>query len=315
MKNIWRNILLLFAIFVLSGCSKNADKQEQLVPKEQNNEVNMINPSDYRTTSTLIDVSNDGVIEISYEVKFGKIAPIRRIFLLTDGYPAEFSLNNSDMAYYHDMEGDDLSQIKIAVKPSVKNKNVGDEVIVTPFIVLMDESINFTDDLFVFYSGDRLGVNAQTELSDYVESKIEPVNIEFSEKVVAKSDDEKQKVQHLLVNAQEEPFLNIVTKDSFINSKGMHGFDYVSEETYYVSKIGVGEIYIYPLLNGEYMKRNGEILSFFFPESEYDEQMYYAPFDLKEYNIKNGDIITFLTWNSNKNEPIYGGGKIAIQEN
>ena len=313
MKTASRKVILVILMLIVSGCTKNQPDNSKPLPSDPKPPSVEIDVTKYGSSSTLIGVeSNSGLPELTYELKFETVAPIQRIFVLVDGQPSEFSLNGSEMSMYHDMQGEDFSSEKIRVNPSINGKKKGDKAVVTPYLVLMDESISYTNNLYVFYLGKSLGVSAEIELESFVESKVTPRKSEFTQKLLSKFESEKQEIQSLIMSAETVAQLGIHTNDTYHNKKGFNGFVYDEKLEYYLSKVGIGDVLVYPLLNGKYMTDEDGILSYHFPKSKEIDEMAFSAFDLQKYNIQKGDIITLLTWDINEKTDGHSYAKIAI---
>ena len=310
-----KKILIIILILMLVGCTKEKPKPPNTEYEDKlANEAKIVEKSLKSLSSTIVSKSYvSGLPEIVYEIEIEPRLQIQRIFILVDGQPSEFSLNGSKMAMYQDMQGDDFTSTKITVKPSVKGKKKGDTSVVTSYVVYMDDTLEFTDYLSSFYRADILGVNTEIELDSFNESGIVPREFEFTQTVVDKPDSGIQFMNQFMEVAQTSTILGIQTKDMFSNSSNGNGFMYDKDLEYYLAKIGVDDILVYPLLNGEYMTKDNQIISFYFPKSKEKDEMFYTSFELQEFNIKQGDIITLLTWNTETKQAESSPAHIAIE--
>ena len=314
--NNTRKIIFVVLLMIMSGCVKNQPKEPNSSSRVPSGTTPLTDGSEYTKLSTLLSSNmSSGLPELTYYLEFSALAPIQRIFVLVDGQPSEFSLNGSEMAEYQDMKGKDFSSEKMLIRPKVKGKKKGDSVTISPVLVLMDESLVFPDYYtYSLYFGDSFGVDVDVELEEFEVGAVVPRNFEFSKNITVEHNNEKDYViKDIIESSQTVQLLGIQTKDMVNNTVSRDGYVYDRNLDYYLTKIGIHSIIVYPLLNGEYMKKDDQIVSFYFPESNTPDEMFYTPFELQEFDIKEGDIITLVIWDTEKKTLEHGPAKIAIE--
>lgn len=300
--------LLLVALLLLTSCKAVEEKPEVNKPvftiEEQLDQSHwsssrMIEQPDprlskeYQSASTLVSTeSNSNGLAMIYDYETTSEAKEIRMYVLVDGYPVKHSLNPEESSYvtYYEHQKD----LNIQINKDDLELSDDHDAIIASASILTDDSIPIVDSAILYYHSTSLGVDGVVN-SSYTANK-EDFNLitpTFS-KVLNLEEDNKIRLIH--ANAETSTVLSIVTENQIYNTVGMNGFVYDESRDFFINKIGKGDTYVYPLVNGEYIKDGGKILGFFFEDTDDLLSASYAPFDMKSLGIKHGDIITMLVW-------------------
>lgn len=312
MKKYYRRVaIILIALVIIVGCSKKetpTPDDKVAVDDKKGIPANL----EMAISSTLLTEKVEYIDEdtILLQYKTSSIAEpdgTLRLFALVDGYISELAVNGDKFGLYQDIEGTfEESLFDIKIKPSHSGQN-NEMVNIMIFSVPMTNAIDFKDSLWSYYIAKSFGVSTSFEIKNYIKSNQKFIG-QASIRKLSNEDFDPERVDTLqtyLDNIEVNSISSILISSSteYFLKQVMDGIKYDRNEQYSITKIGIGDYFAYPLLNGEFMYENGEMIAYKLDEADSIDDITYYPLNLQSYNLKKGDIITLLMWSSTDSSP------------
>lgn len=312
MKKYYRKVAIILLVLVLiAGCSKKetpTPDDKVAVDDKKGIPTNLEMASSSILLTEKAEYIDDNTILLQYNVSsIAEPEGTLRLFALVDGYISELAVNGDNFGLYQDIEGTfEESLFNIKIKPSHSGQD-NEMVNIMILSMPMTSAIDFYDSLWSYYIAKSFGASASFEMKNYIQSNQKFIGQSSTRKLINEDFDPEgiDTKQTYLENIEVNSFSTILISSSneYFLRQGMDGLKYDSNEQYSITKIGVGDYFVYPLLNGEFMYENGEMIAYILEESDSIDDITYYPLNLQSYNLKKGDIISLLMWDTTDRSP------------
>ena len=239
-------IFFLVIILMITGCVKNKPVEPDKI-KIDPNTIEGFSGSSILLTQD-IDYDENNRINAEYDIWIRNTTGKLRVFLLVEGFLNEFSMNNSKDSIFHDTEPGEEKRITISFTPSLHGYKKGDEVQFALFYILIDESIEFEDQLYHYYASHTLAVSSKFSLGIHNDNSTKFREHDFEEKFTRELMGEGATMYDDWVSTNKTSSqLGLGLKGQFPLKTGMNGLKIEKNEDYYITKIGGESLIVYPL--------------------------------------------------------------------
>lgn len=307
MKKKISRILYASFVLILTGCVKNSPSEEQELPSINQTEGMSLTA---RIFNDRISVSEDNEVSLEYNLDIKNVEGQMRIYLIVDGILNEFSLNESEYGLYHDFNIGENIDIKVKVKPHVRS-NTREKTSIVPYLFATQDIKNFDDHLYSYYNPGSLEFTDPFKLTAQKYSEQVFVEPTFKRKI------EKNDIEDLMTELDDyieltksKPSFEISTVRKFRNRVGFNGINANLNDELYLTKVGDGNSFVYPLINGEPVYQNDKILAYHFSQTS-DEILFSSITNLE---LKKGDVLSLIVWNENSDDQNIENGFIMVGE-
>lgn len=292
-----RNCMCVLILIFMSACVKNKPEVVEPPASSTNNEM-------LRSSVELKSSDFSGVyptLEFSYE--FSKELKLLRFYVLVDGIPSEFSLNDAGWGFCHDYDKQTEEALKFTIKASDFSDKISEEAIISVVSLINIGEIEDITVLLSEFTTNNFGVSSIGVIKEYSPNNIKMKSADFE--IIPDKDD---KYVGPFINGNDGVLDRLALADQNMEFRTVQNISFLYDESlkYYVTKLGYSNYYVYPLINGNFTMEDNSIMGLDFTQSEEALKRQYGEIDFKGLGLDFNDIVSYIVWDKDKQEVVMG---------